>query len=117
VGDVQNVNLAVVYRNDVEDTWFQSWSRRRIELSCHEFVEDFCAHFRERTKANIVEEFNKLKQEGSVEDYQIRFEELRSLLNLSHPAPDEPYFVSSFISGLSDELRPTVKILQPATIK
>jgi len=30
---------------------------------------------------------------------------------------DELYFVSSFISGLNDELRPTVKMLQPNIIK
>jgi len=29
----------------------------------------------------------------------------------------EQYFVSTFISGLKDELRPTVKLMQPATIK
>jgi len=66
---------------------------------------------------DVVEEFNKLKQEGAVEDYLIRFEELKSLLTLSYPTLDEPYFVSSFISSLKDELRPTVKMMQPAAIK
>lgn len=30
---------------------------------------------------------------------------------------DEQYFLSSFLSGLNDELRPMVKMLQPTTIR
>ena len=30
---------------------------------------------------------------------------------------DEQYFVSSFLSGLNDELRPMVKMLQPAIVR
>ena len=52
-----------------------------------------------------------------MDEYQIRFEELKSLLIISHPTLDKSYFVSSFISGLNDELRPTVKMMQPTTVK
>ena len=60
---------------------------------------------------DIIEEFNKLKQERSVLNYQIKFEELKSLMIVSHPTLTEAYFVSSFISGLNEELRPIVKML------
>ena len=67
--------------------------------------------------SDVVGEFNKLKLEGSMIDYQVKFEELRALLRLSQPSLTEPYFVSSFISGLKDELRPIVKVMMPTTIK
>jgi len=66
---------------------------------------------------DVIEEFNKLKQERSVMKYQNWFEELRPLMLNSQPALTEHYFVSSFFSGLMDELRPAVKMMQPATVK
>ena len=36
---------------------------------------------------------------------------------VARPTLIEAYFVSSFISGLNEELRPTVKMLQPVTVK
>ena len=47
----------------------------RVEINCTEFVEDFCVRFGEKPMTDIIEEFNKLKQEGSVIEYQVRFEE------------------------------------------
>jgi len=41
---------------------------------------------------DVVEEFNKLKQEGAMDNYLIKFEELKSLLTLSHPTLDETLF-------------------------
>lgn len=72
-----------------------------------------CRRFGEKTRSDVIEEFNKLKQNGTVEEYQTRFEELRSLLSLSHPYLDEEYFVSSFISGLEELIRLAVKMLYP----
>ena len=46
-----------------------------------------------------------------MEKYQVRFEELWSLLSLAHPSLDESYFVSSFINRLDDLTRLTVKML------
>jgi len=49
-------------------------------------------------------------------DYQVRFEELRSLMLNSHPILNESYFVSNFIRGLKDEIRSTMKMMHPATV-
>ena len=113
----QKINLATAYFNDMVDAWFQGWDRVRVETNWTEFVEDFCVTFGKKSMTNTIEEFNNLKQDGSVIEYQIRFEELRSLMMNAHPTLIEHYFVSSFISGLNDELRPIVKMMQPATVK
>ena len=64
-----------------------------------------------------MEQFNKLKQEGTVEEYYARFEELKSILSHAHPTLYEHYFVSSFLSRWNDELRSMVKMLQPTTVR
>ena len=73
-----------------------------------------------RRKENIidtVEEFNKMRQQGLVEEYLRRFEELRAVIGIAHPGLSEAYFVSSFISGLKDDLRSVVKMLAPTIVK
>ena len=66
---------------------------------------------------DTVEEFNKLKMQGSVEDYLRRFEELKALIGAAHLSLPESYFVLSFISGLKDDLRSIVKMLGPVSVR
>ena len=53
---------------------------------------------------DTIKEFNKLKQTWSVGAYLRKFEELRSFMVCYNPYLSEAYFVSSFLSGLSEEL-------------
>ena len=62
-------------------------------------------------------EFNKLTQEGTIQQYQVKFEEFKSLMINLNPGLSEAYFVSSYISSLNEELRPTVKMLQPRSVQ
>lgn len=66
---------------------------------------------------DVVEEFSKLKREGIVMEYQVRFEELRSMLCTVQPGLIEQYLESSFISGLKEELRPMVKMMTPSLVR
>ena len=66
---------------------------------------------------DVVEKFNKIRQGGSVAEYQRRFEELKALMLNHNPYLTKAYFVSNFISGLNEELKPMVKVLQPQTLK
>ena len=68
------------------------------------------------SREDSVEEFNKLTQEKSVDDYIERFEELKSLMSALNPALSESYYVSSFISGLKEDIKPMLKILKPANV-
>ena len=87
------------------------------EVSGTKFVEDQSGKSEEKSMADAIAEFHKLKQVGSVREYQDRFEELRSLMLILQPTLTERYFVSNFISGLKDELRLMVKMMMPATVK
>ena len=71
-----------------------------------------CERFRERRTIDIVEEFNKLRQMGTMHEYQLKFEELKSLMLNKNPYMTEEYFVLNFISGLNDDLRSMVKMMR-----
>jgi len=48
-----------------------------------------------------VQEFNRLRQEGTVLDYQAKFEELKFLMLNKNPFLTEEYFVSNLIGALA----------------
>ena len=62
-------------------------------------MEDLCEWFGNRNMMDLVEEFNKLRREGLVQSYQLRFKELKSLVLILNPHLTEGYFVSSFVCG------------------
>ncbi|XP_026416100.1 uncharacterized protein LOC113311482 [Papaver somniferum] len=61
--------------------------------------------FQESGHDDIVGEFNKLSQAGTVLDYQESFEELKALMLAKNRHLTEECFTYSFISGLKEELR------------
>ncbi|XP_052203128.1 uncharacterized protein LOC127808594 [Diospyros lotus] len=114
---MQRVGLAVAYFNEVVDAWFQGCLSLRREYTWEEFSERLCERFGERSVVDTIEEFNKLRQTGSVGSYLKKFEELRSYMVSHNHHLSEAYFVSSFMSGLSEELRPMVKMMKPRTVE
>lgn len=68
-------------------------------------------------EANAVMEFHRLKQMETVEIYQKKFEELKSLVRKMNPGLTEEYLVKVFIGGLKEELSWAVKHLKPTTLK
>ena len=56
-----------------------------------------------------MEEFNKLAQFGSLDDYIAKFEELKALLLLRNLTMPDSYLLESSIGGLSDAVKPIVR--------
>ena len=54
-------------------------------LGWAEFEEFLCKRFGNKICKDIVEEFNKIQQVGSVEEYQEKFEELKPLMLMKIP--------------------------------
>lgn len=113
VPESQKVDVVEMFLEGKADIWFQGVKLERPNLSWDVFCELLNERFAEKGGRDVVEEFNKLRQNGSVEEYQEKFEELKSLMLMKNPKLDEQYFVSSFISGLKDEIRPMVKMFKP----
>ena len=109
------VELASLYLEGKEEIWFKGYMCG-VEgvVDWEEFSGAICSRFGNRT--DIVEEFNKLMQEGDVDEYVERFEELKSLMHSLNSLLPESYYISSFISGLKEDIKPMLKILKPVTL-
>lgn len=61
---------------------------------------------------DAIVEFKKLQQKESINDYQDKFEELRTLLGKSQHI-SEDYFMSSSLSGLNKEVCNETQMFKP----
>ncbi|XP_027066512.1 uncharacterized protein [Coffea arabica] len=116
IPDNQKVEMVEMFLEGKADNWFQGVKLERPQLSWAEFSDLLCERFSGKGSRDVIEEFNKLQQKGVVEEYEEKFEELKTLMLLRNPKLDELYFVSSFISGLKEEIRPMVKMFKPQTL-
>ncbi|KAL4290632.1 hypothetical protein GQ457_14G012640 [Hibiscus cannabinus] len=113
VPENQKLEVATKYLIGKAEYWFDGYIMQKHKATWHEFAADLCHKFCDKTFTDIIEEFNKLSQKSTVEEYQEKFEELKPFMIQQNASLDENYFVSSFISGLKDELKHRVKAHWP----
>ncbi|KAL4303860.1 hypothetical protein GQ457_10G003110 [Hibiscus cannabinus] len=94
-----------------EGTNPRSWIRK-----CEKYFSIFLVP--ENQKLDLASMYLTGKAEicNTVEEYQEKFEELKPLMLQQNSHLPETYFVSSFISGLKEEIRHKVKIHEPTTL-
>lgn len=63
-----------------------------------------------------MEEFMRIKQGGSIDEYLDKFEDVRIWLEKVMPALGETYLLSIFTGGLKDDVRLVVRMLKPTTL-
>ncbi|XP_059292482.1 uncharacterized protein LOC132045931 [Lycium ferocissimum] len=113
----EKLNYASVHVRDMVDVWLDSYIvNNKGRITWAKFCVEVCRRFGNVRPQDIVDEFNKIMQAGSVDQYQEKFEELTSYMSIINPLLNEAHFVSSFISGLRPELKPLVKLANPLTI-
>ncbi|KAK9684868.1 hypothetical protein RND81_10G238500 [Saponaria officinalis] len=115
ISDNQRVDLASMYMVGRVESWFNSYIVVRQNVVWDEFIVDLCARFKEEISGNVVEEFNKLHQTHSIDDYLDAFENLRSLMLQRNPLLPDQYFLDSFIGGLKPAVKPFVRAFKPQT--
>ncbi|KAH6799229.1 hypothetical protein C2S51_035713 [Perilla frutescens var. frutescens] len=97
--DDQKVTLAAINFEGRADLWFQNFSSKYGDVSWEQFVEVVAAS-------------------GDYLDYVDKFEELKEcMLMCTKGTYTEAYFVASFLSGLSKELRAAVAMFNPTTLQ
>ncbi|XP_074271624.1 uncharacterized protein LOC141595557 [Silene latifolia] len=116
IPDNQRVDLASMYMTGRAESWFNSYVVVRPTVDWNDFIVDLCARFKEEIAGNVVEEFNKLRQTGSIDDYLDAFENLKGLMMQRNPLLPEQYFLDSFIGGLKPSLKPFVRAFKPTTL-
>ncbi|KAL2945134.1 hypothetical protein RDABS01_022845 [Bienertia sinuspersici] len=99
IPDEQKVDLASLNMIDKAEIWVGSYLANRSYVDWNDFVIDVNARFKDEKGVNVVEEFNKLQQSGTIESYVDNFEELKSvLLQIGYNLPDQ-YLLESFVGG------------------
>ncbi|KAL4310801.1 hypothetical protein GQ457_01G015560 [Hibiscus cannabinus] len=116
IPEQNKLQIASMYLIGGAETWYDGYAMQKTKLTWREFISDLCHRFSDKLHTDVIDEFNKLVQKTSVEEYQTKFEELQPLMLQINPSLDEEYFVSSFISGLKDELKHRVKVHEPRTV-
>ena len=108
----QWVKVASLYVEEKSEIWFESYMcNRESVVNWDEFSRAVCNRF--GNKDDVVEEFNKLVHESSVNEYVKKFEELKSFMHdLNSLLPK--FF--SFVSGLKEDLKHMLKILKPISL-
>nr|CAD1832016.1 unnamed protein product [Ananas comosus var. bracteatus] len=110
------MELVAMHLDDKADTWFQGYLAEKGLVNWVVFSEEICRRFDTKGLVDVVEEFNKLVQTGTVDEYQEQFEDLRARLLITDSQFSLDYFLSSFLSGLKDEIKSAVKMLYPRTL-
>ncbi|XP_059315449.1 uncharacterized protein LOC132066077 [Lycium ferocissimum] len=67
----------------------------------------------DNSRLNLVREFKKLEQTGTVNEYLEKFEDLKTWVLIRNPTIPEEFFLEFFIEGLVDDIRNTVRLLNP----
>ncbi|XP_074278160.1 uncharacterized protein LOC141601756 [Silene latifolia] len=116
VPDDQKVDLAAIHMIGKAESWFNAYIAARNFVSWSTFIIDVCARFKDKLGANVVEQFNRLHQTGSLEDYLDSFEHLKSLMVQRNPLLPDSYFLDSFIGGLRPTVKPFVQAFKPETL-
>jgi len=112
----QKVELVSLYMIGRAETWYNGYALVKHHITWEDFVMDICARFRDAIGSQVVEEFNRLTQRGSIDAYLEKFEELKSLMQIKNPLLPSDYFVDSFIGGLSPQIKPFTKAFKPQTL-
>lgn len=116
INDNQKVDLTSLHLKGPAETWFTSYIMGRKGVSWDDFIVDVCRRFRDNFGGKVTEEFNRLQQDGTIDEYLAKFEELKALLLVRTPTMLASYFLESFIGGLKPVVKPLVRATNPQTV-
>lgn len=85
-------------------------------LPWHQFYRMISDRFNAHSKYEIVGQFHNFKQVGFVLDYVDRFEEMVTMMKRTNPTLSDQYYISSFISGLKDNIQYHLQCHQPTSL-
>lgn len=71
------IGVASLFLIDRADAWYHNWIRGEGPHNLEDFERELCIKFGEEGLEDIVEEFTGIILEGTMEEYQDKFEDLR----------------------------------------
>nr|XP_016449252.1 PREDICTED: uncharacterized protein LOC107774272 [Nicotiana tabacum] len=114
----EKLEVAVLHLTGKAEAWFFSYHVSKGVIKWHEFTEEICKRFEgaSNSKFNLIGEFKKVEQKGTVDEYLERFEDLKAWVLIRNPTIPEDFFLEFFVEGLKEEIRHTIKMLNPFTL-
>ncbi|RVW21961.1 hypothetical protein CK203_107764 [Vitis vinifera] len=115
--DNQKVSLASFHLEGEANQWWQ-WLRRVYQeedrvVTWELFEEELWARFGPTECENFDEALSKIRQIGSLRDYQKEFERLGNRVH----GWSQKALVGSFMGGLRSEISETIRMFKPKTLK
>ncbi|KAL0446471.1 UNVERIFIED_CONTAM: hypothetical protein Slati_1775000 [Sesamum latifolium] len=112
----QKVPPASVYMQGRAELWFPGHLEKSGMPSWSELTLIILRRFEDLDYERVVTEFNMLRQETTVYEYLIKFEELESHMLIFNKNLDEAFFMMMFIGGLKEEIKGYVATMNPTTL-
>lgn len=111
----QKLEEAVLYLNGRTKAWYFSYQLSQGNVRWPEFCEEICKRFQDadNNKFNLIGEFKKIQQRGTINEYLEKFEDLKAWVLIRSPTIPEEFFLEFFVEGLKEDIRHTVKMLNP----
>ena len=91
------MEIATMYFTGRAYKWKECYFIDKQNVKWEELVEAICRRFDGNSMKQLVKEFNKLVQAGTVKKYSKRFEDLRARMLYHNPILTEQYFIESYI--------------------
>ncbi|CAH9132841.1 unnamed protein product [Cuscuta epithymum] len=114
MSDFEKITLVGLYVEGNVENWYMDRIVGKESMGWDAFVILFLDRFSKEN--DVIGEFNKLRQKGAVEEYIDKFSELKSFMLQRNKYLDEYYFLKSFLSGLKEEIRHMVEIVDPENL-
>lgn len=102
----QKVNLAFLYMIERAENQVTSYLSVKGNVDWDDFIIDLVTRFKDSRTDNVVEEFNRLQQVGSLEEYIDEFENMKAILLQNGHVLPESYVLASFVGGLKLAIKP-----------
>lgn len=97
-------------------SWLQTVQRKARVTDWDYLCELVMSRFDRGQYQLLLNQFENLKQKGTVLEYQSEFEQLAHGLMLYNDGYDDTYFVNRFLIGLRDDIRAAITLHQPKEV-
>lgn len=116
MSDIDKILLASMHLEGKAEHYYMDNIEGREFMGWPIFSNMLIERFLEEEGENLIVDFNKLVQDGSVVEYRDKFEELKSFISHFNRSLNEEYFLKIFLSGLKEEIRDLIMVQIPATL-
>ncbi|WVZ61926.1 hypothetical protein U9M48_011733 [Paspalum notatum var. saurae] len=116
VADALKTRFAALNFLGAAATWLQTIERKERILDWDHFCSLVFTRFDKNQYQLQLRQLDSLKQTGSAQEYQERFEQLSHGILLYNAAYDETYFITRFLGGLREDIRAPIALHRPKDV-